>query len=253
VDDFAAARNASIAHCSGDWILALDADEAIDPMDHAALRQKLAEGESQAFRICMRNYVLSASQTILDVLPVRNDSPYLVGREFTHYVDYLINARIFRRFPDVRFSGRVHEVVDPYFESRGLSVGVAPAILHHFGKLDEDRQTYKNDFYLRLCEKDAEGDTRDFRSLFNLMMQYRAAGKWAPCLEAAEGFMQIQKKAPVTVLLTASTCHRNLGNLDAALHYFERALTVEPEHAGALAEKGLCLILMGNPREACAF
>lgn len=253
VDDFAAARNASIAHCSGDWILALDADEAIDPMDHAALRSTLTEDGNQAFRICMRNYLLSASHTLLDVLPVRNTSAYSIGSEFTHYVDYVINARIFRRFPDVSFSGRVHEVVDPYFESRGLPVGVTPAILHHFGKLDVQRQTYKNDFYLRLCEKDAKRDPNDFRALFNLMLQYRSAGKWGSCLYAAEGFMRVQKKVPTTVLLTAATCHLNLGDPDAALHWIEKALLLEPQHAGALADKGVCLIRQNKLSDSCAF
>jgi len=253
VDDFAAARNASIAHCRGDWVLALDADEAIDPTDHGVIRSALNEDGNQAFRICMRNYLRSSGHTILDVLPVRNTSAYSIGSEFTHYVDYVINARIFRRFPDVSFSGRVHEVVDPYFESRGLAVGVTPAILHHFGKLDEQRQTYKKDFYLRLCEKDAVENLNDFRALFNLMMQYRAAGKWESCLKAAEAFTRVQKNVPATVFLTAATCHRNLGDLDDALHWIEKALLLEPAHAGALADKGACLILQDKLSEACVF
>src|SRR5580692_9110946 len=31
IDDFAAARNASFEHCTGDWILWLDADDRIPP------------------------------------------------------------------------------------------------------------------------------------------------------------------------------------------------------------------------------
>ena len=32
VNDFAAARNESLRHCTSDWILILDADEAIDAL-----------------------------------------------------------------------------------------------------------------------------------------------------------------------------------------------------------------------------
>jgi len=37
-DDFAAARNESIKHASGDWILQLDADERLDPESKKELR-----------------------------------------------------------------------------------------------------------------------------------------------------------------------------------------------------------------------
>ncbi|RFC43701.1 MAG: hypothetical protein DVB28_001389 [Verrucomicrobia bacterium] len=250
-DNFAAARNAGIAHCTGDWILAIDADEAIDPVDHTAVRSLLTEGGPQAFRIRVRNYLLNASQTILNTVPVRNTSAYALGREFTHYVDYVTNARIFRRFPDVCFSGRIHEVVDPYFEARGLPVGMTTAVLHHFGKVDAPRETYKREFYLRLCEEEARNAPQNYRALFNLMIQSRTAERWEACLAAAENFMRLQKTVPVMVFVTAGICHLQLGNPNTALEWLERALAIEPEDVGALTEKGSALMEMGKFEDAC--
>ena len=58
-DDFAAARNASLELCRGDWILLLDADEAVGAADHAAIRQALERPEA-AFTLVGRNYTRDA-------------------------------------------------------------------------------------------------------------------------------------------------------------------------------------------------
>ena len=42
IDDFSAARNASIEGASSDWILVPDCDEVISPKDHATVRQCLS-------------------------------------------------------------------------------------------------------------------------------------------------------------------------------------------------------------------
>ncbi len=86
-DHFAEARNQSLAAASGDWVLILDADERIEG-DAAALRRALAEPRALAWRLRVRSDVGTGSE------------------EF-HAV------RLFRRRPDLRFSGRVHEQVTP--------------------------------------------------------------------------------------------------------------------------------------------
>ena len=47
-NDFSAARNFSISQAKGDWILALDADEVISPLDHASLLALTKEGSPKA-------------------------------------------------------------------------------------------------------------------------------------------------------------------------------------------------------------
>ena len=43
IDDFSAARNESLRHASGDWILYIDADEVIDSVNAGKIRQVITQ------------------------------------------------------------------------------------------------------------------------------------------------------------------------------------------------------------------
>jgi len=78
-DDFSAARNHSLEAASGDWILYIDADERLDVARHGGLRQTVTRPGMAAF--------LMRCQPRLG---------------FTTYLE----ARLFRRDPRIRFTGR---------------------------------------------------------------------------------------------------------------------------------------------------
>ncbi|MGB3264581.1 MAG: tetratricopeptide repeat protein [Microcoleus sp.] len=86
-DDFAAARNESLKHARGDWILVLDADEVLVPEIVPLLKQAI-----KSDRLLLINLVrqeIGASQ-----------SPYSLV------------SRLFRNRPDIRFSRPYHAMVD---------------------------------------------------------------------------------------------------------------------------------------------
>ncbi|MDA8292564.1 MAG: glycosyltransferase family 2 protein, partial [Actinomycetota bacterium] len=89
-DDFGRARNDALAECRGQWILWLDADEALDCEDKAGLRTKLAECPTD-----LECFIL-----LIDNL-VGNEA----GSTFTHPA-----CRLFRRAYG-RWEGHIHEQV----------------------------------------------------------------------------------------------------------------------------------------------
>ncbi len=99
VDSFAAARNESLRHATGDWIFWLDADESLDDDNRAKLKALFDQlGDEPA------GYVLR--QRSAHFHP--GDAPTLVDQ-----------CRLFRNHPDIRWSYRVHEQILPALRRLG--------------------------------------------------------------------------------------------------------------------------------------
>ena len=94
INDFAAAKNASIEHATGDWILSLDADEYLLPDDAQRLLHMLEETgpEPDRFKDCLA----------ISFMLVNIDD---FGRQMTKSSI----LRVFRNIPSIKFSGRIHE------------------------------------------------------------------------------------------------------------------------------------------------
>ncbi len=110
VDDFAAARNESLRHATGEWILWLDADEHVDAENRPPLRV-LLEGlrdENAAYLMRQRSPVDSADSAIV---------------EFDQ-------CRLFRNLPAIRWHYRVHEQIQPAVQRAGGN-GPTPTDISH--------------------------------------------------------------------------------------------------------------------------
>jgi tetratricopeptide (TPR) repeat protein len=121
-DDFAAARNAALDRCDGEWILYIDADERLAPVPRPAVESLLADAPEVAFRLLLR--------------PVARSTPY---REY----------RLWRNDPRIRFEGAIHEKVVPSIhavaEADGRPIGVSDLLLNHVGyEGDQTRKHLRN-------------------------------------------------------------------------------------------------------------
>jgi glycosyltransferase involved in cell wall biosynthesis len=250
-DDFSAARNQSLARCTGDWLLILDADEAVDVLDHEVIRQACAEPQAQAFRLILRNYLPSATQSTLDEPAQPNTSRYREGREHSHYSDFR-GLRLCRRFPELRFEGRIHELLDPYFMSRNLAIRELDAVIHHYGKLMKDREALKGRYYLDLAREDARREPTNHQFHFNIVQQGLMVRDWAVVLEAAETYLKLQAWVPHIVLLGAGIALHGLGRFEESLAYLDRLLKMAPNHAMALTQRGISLAHLGRVDQARA-
>ena len=197
-DDFAAARNESLRLCTGDWVLLLDADEAVDPLDHGGDPPGRGPGgAAAAFTLVSRNYTRDGSARLFDQPVAPNRSRYSEGADLPFYFDQPI-LRLVRRFPDLRFEGRIHERLDACLQRKHLPVGALGAVIHHFGKLDQGREKAKAAYYLRLAEQEAQEHPRDPNRQFNLMAQAEVAGSWETALRAGLAFLRHSPTVPST-------------------------------------------------------
>ena len=250
-DDFAAARNESLRLCTGDWVLVLDGDEAIDALDHGRIRQAIARAPFFAFHLALRNYFLEGSSATFDRAAERNLSSYSEGSAFTHYSD-TVALRLCKRFPDLRFEGRIHELLNPYFHGKKLPIGRLEAVIHHYGKVDPSREDAKKAYYLRLAEEEAAAHPGDSQCQFNLMCQAHIAEDWEKALAAAETYLKLSREVPLTVHMIAAMAHQKARRHQAAVNHLETILASQPDHPMALSQLPLSLIFLGRVEESRA-
>ncbi|MCL1892755.1 MAG: glycosyltransferase [Holophagaceae bacterium] len=244
-DDFSAARNESLKHCSGNWVLILDADEAIDPLDYEKIKNACLNPTADAYSLIHRHYRTTANVSTMGYIKVPNLSGYTEGKEISFYSDNE-TLRLVSTFDGLAFSGRIHEQISSSLLSHNKYFEALDAVIHHYGKLFANRQEHKAQYYLELAIQEAENDPSNSWTQFNLLQQALAAGRWELAHNAAQACLENSAKVEPFVLYGNGVALKELGRHEEAIRYFDMLLDINPKHALALCEKGSSLVATGN-------
>jgi len=153
-NDFSAARNASLAPATGDWILFLDADERATPTLCQQIKTLMIDDEAGAATVVMRNELPGGEHREAQLL------------------------RLFRNHAKIQFRHKIHEDVlhdvEEFLARGNLKLRALSGVVHHLGYVREvaaakdKRQRDQN--LLRDVLKD---DPRDFYCWFKLLESAR--------------------------------------------------------------------------------
>ena len=199
-DDFSRARNVGLKHATSDFVFWLDADERLDPACRATLR-RLVDSESDEARPTIYAPIIQN----LDAL----------GRSLG--ADHM--PRLWRRRPELFFTGRVHERVGVEVPSvlvryeddlRILHLGYDPGIAEARGKHPRN---------LRLLELELKDRPDEPTLLYYVAKEAYATGEDE---RAADLFRDVVRRAPglnfaLSSYVFGAECLRSLGRAEEAL------------------------------------
>lgn len=164
--DFSAARNHSLELASGDWALWIDADEVLTPESIDAIQRAIVRPHFGGFAIEIVNFTEDQSDA-------------------AQYVHKPI--RLFRRLPEVRFTGRIHEQISHSLDAIGLPWAHLPGakILHYGYRPAEMHERGKIDRTVSMLEREVQDHPENAFQWFNLANVYTAANDFVNAEKAA--------------------------------------------------------------------
>ncbi|ALK08091.1 glycosyltransferase family 2 protein [Blastochloris viridis] len=178
-DDFAAARNESLRHATGEWVLVLDADEF----------------PTAGFRHELRAFVERPGLGAGVILRHDEQKNGIVRTPWT--------LRLFRSSPDIRYRCRIHEDASDSIKAmlarRGEAIGRLSTPVRHVGyraeRMDAKDKAARDERLLRLAVAD---DPSDLYSRYKLLELYRFWGNAASMAPvAAECRALIERGVPL--------------------------------------------------------
>jgi glycosyltransferase involved in cell wall biosynthesis len=196
-DSFAAARNESLRHASGQWLLWLDADEWFDEDNRVKLRVLLADlaDDNTAYVMQQRSAAANGSATLV------------------------AQVRLFRNHPDIRWDYRVHEQILPSLRRAGHAVRFTDLVIEHSGYLDPALRQRKLERNLRLLHLDLAERPNDAFTLFNLGWAFADLGRCGdavPLLQRSLQYSHIADSITPKLFALLTLCHRRLGQHEQA-------------------------------------
>jgi len=146
-DDFSAARNFALEHASGEWVLMLDADEAIREDTAGQLPALLARKGVDAYRV---NLVNISQGKAAPPVPI---------------------TRLFRNKPFYRYHGAIHEqIVDTIVNAKGKVLD-CPLVIEHYGySAAEDFRKSRRERNLRLLEREVREHPQSAYHQYQLLL-----------------------------------------------------------------------------------
>lgn len=237
-DSFAEARNVSLSHATGEWLLWMDSDDTISPESGLALRELVSQHHNPA----IMGFVMQVHCP--------------AGQEGNGYATPTVvdHIKLFRNIPALRFTGRIHEQILPAIRRLGGDVAWTQIHAIHSGadqSPEGRRRKHARD--LRLLQLELGENPDSTFALFNLGMTLLDAGQaeealYPLCRSLQLAFRGESHVRKIYALLVQA--YVALGRTEPALKTCHIGLEVVPDDPELLFRRGTLEQALGRLHDA---
>ncbi|MBI2657451.1 tetratricopeptide repeat protein [Candidatus Woesearchaeota archaeon] len=240
IDDFSAARNESIKYATKDWILVLDADEAIEKEGIKAIKELANDKENDAFLFLQKNYTNDSK-----IAGFVNEEHKNKGKTYPGWYGSFI-ARLFRN-KGFKFEGTVHELVEPSIEAKKGRMAAANVAIHHYGNADPETVKKKRKAYLELCRKKL-GQKADASSYYECGVLYKENNNLDDAIKSFRKAIELNPKHSMA-FYELGVISQQQQNYDEAVKNYTESLRIK-ENAEVFQSLGVCCLKQDKLKEA---
>lgn len=235
-NDFAEARNFSLAQAAGEWILHLDADEELETETRAQIRPLLAQAAADGFVMTQRNFTAAS--------------------DLVRYDDLRI-TRLFRNKAEFRYEQAIHEQIRPSIERQGGRVEPSALIIWHYGytQLTAQGQQSRARRNLGLLEQALAAAPEDAYLHYQVGVTHKSLGN----LDLAEAHLRqaleldrqtLGESIRETAYMKLSQLAYSAKRYDQALRYASASLEINPQNTVSLYISALIAVVRGDIKRA---
>ncbi len=237
-EDFSLARNESLSHCNGKWILYLDADERVVYPSPSELRTLIENADPSVGAF----YCL-----------IESEHYQMDGSTEVHRGGY---PRIFRNlgYPKIKFVGRVHEQIAPSIFQNGLSIQFSDVKILHLG-YNQSREVMESKIrrnYSMLIHHVKEEPLNGYAwyQLGQTLAQMGLANEAENAIRMAIRTKTLSNSIYACAASTLAKMVGNRGKYQEALYWAEQSLQKVPDQIYALHLKAYALLYLQRFEEA---
>ena len=231
-NDFALARNESIKHAEGDWILWIDADEYVKEEDILKLKEILSLSEEDAYNLPL--YECKEGE-------LKGDMFYFRVKVFRNRKGYHFRRAINEQVCDAQ--GR-------YITGKILSSNIS--IYHWGGRLDPEKMRRKKERNIEMLKAVIAGNEGDPYYHFLLANNYKDIGQYELAIGEYDRVIQIMPQGELTShsYTKKAWCFYHLKKMDEASKNARKAIELNPFDAGAYNILGIAHAVARRLEEA---
>lgn len=232
-EDFSVARNFALKQASSDWILVLDADEVLEPVNPKTFYELLNNVQVEGYFLHIKN---------------------ILGPTLGESCDQVV--RLFRNKPMYQFEGPIHEQVAPSILRANNDSGLAsaPLTLNHYGYL-KDRLQSKEKFSRNsnILNKELDRNPDNPFLLYCLGLEYyqqdsiteglQHLTKAITRMSGNEGYFE-------DVLFNIALGYLRLEETIKSIDFLSKALSMYPDQSDFLFLRGTAYLYQTNYHEA---